>query len=54
MSRGREAREKENKTVLDAIAQTDVNNWNAAQANVIEKITVPKPFGSVKAKGDVH
>ena len=21
---------------------------------VIEKITVPKPFGSVKAKGDVH
>ena len=34
------AHEHENKTVLDAIAQTDVNNWNAAQANVIEKITV--------------
>lgn len=34
------AHEHENKTVLDAIAQTDVNKWNAAQANVIEKITV--------------
>lgn len=34
------AHEHENKTVLDAIAQTDVDNWNAAQANVIEKITV--------------
>lgn len=34
------AHEHENKTVLDAIAQTDVDKWNAAQANVIEKITV--------------
>ena len=34
------AHEHENKTVLDTITQTDVNNWNAAQANVIEKITV--------------
>ena len=34
------AHEHENKTVLDAIAQSDVNKWNAAQANVIEKITV--------------
>lgn len=34
------AHEHENKIVLDAIAQTDVNKWNAAQANVIEKITV--------------
>ena len=34
------AHEHENKTGLDAIAQTDVNKWNAAQANVIEKITV--------------
>lgn len=34
------AHEHENKTVLDTITQTNVNNWNAAQANVIEKITV--------------
>ena len=34
------AHEHENKTVLDAIAQNDVDKWNAAQANVIEKITV--------------
>lgn len=34
------AHEHENKTVLDAIAQTDIDKWNAAQANVIEKITV--------------
>ena len=34
------AHEHENKTVLDAIAQSDVNKWNAAQANVIAKITV--------------
>ena len=34
------AHEHENKTVLDAIAQTDIDKWNSAQANVIEKITV--------------
>ena len=34
------AHEHENKTVLDTITQTNVNKWNAAQANVIEKITV--------------
>ena len=34
------AHEHENKTVLDTITQTNVNKWDAAQANVIEKITV--------------
>lgn len=34
------AHEHENKTVLDTITQTNVNKWNTAQANVIEKITV--------------